>query len=54
MTYEEYVNTFDKPPKKPCLKPKLEPTLEMEDLDLLDDTKTDTVIFNSYISLKNK
>lgn len=22
MTYEEYVNTFDEAPKKPCLKPK--------------------------------
>lgn len=22
MTYEEYVNTFEKAPKKPCFKPK--------------------------------
>ncbi|CAD8066253.1 unnamed protein product [Paramecium sonneborni] len=41
MTYEEYVNTFEKAPKKPCLKPKQEPDVGMDDLDLLSDAQTD-------------
>ncbi|CAK79770.1 unnamed protein product (macronuclear) [Paramecium tetraurelia] len=46
MTYEEYVNTFDKAPKKPCLKPKQEPDVGMEDLDLLSDAQTEIVSIN--------
>lgn len=41
MTYEEYVNTFDKAPKKPCLKPKQEPDSGIDDLDLLSDAPTE-------------
>lgn len=40
MTYEEYVNYFEKEPKKPTLKPKLSPDLALEDLDLLSDAPT--------------
>lgn len=43
MTYEEYVNYFEKEPKKPRLKPKLSPDLAVEDLDLLSDAPTDDV-----------
>ncbi|CAD8176966.1 unnamed protein product [Paramecium octaurelia] len=40
MTYEEYVSIFEKEPKKPSLKPKLNPDLAMDDLDLLSDATT--------------
>ena len=35
MTYEEYLHTFDQPPRKPSLKPKQDPETEIDDLDLL-------------------
>lgn len=38
MTYEEYLHTFDQPPKKPNLKPKQDPVAEIDELDLLIDT----------------
>ena len=34
MTYEEYVSTFDKAPRKPSLKPLQDPQIELEELDL--------------------
>ncbi|CAD8183714.1 unnamed protein product [Paramecium octaurelia] len=47
MTYEEYVSFFEKEPKKPTLKPKLNPDLAMDHLDLLSDATT-TDNFESF------
>lgn len=52
MTYEEYVNYFEKEPKKPTLRPKLSPDLAIEDLDLLSDVPTEDVSDGFYMELK--
>ncbi|CAK86599.1 unnamed protein product (macronuclear) [Paramecium tetraurelia] len=47
MTWEEYVTYFEKEPKKPTLKPKLNPDLLIDPLDLLSDATT-TDNFESF------
>jgi len=54
MTYEEYVSIFEKEPKKPTLKPKLNPDLVMDDLDLLSDATTTDNLESFYPEMNDK
>ncbi|CAD8072099.1 unnamed protein product [Paramecium primaurelia] len=54
MTYEEYVSIFEKEPKKPTLKPKLNPDLVMDDLDLLSDATTTDNLEYFYTEINDK
>ncbi|CAD8110925.1 unnamed protein product [Paramecium sonneborni] len=53
MTYEEYVSIFEKEPKKPTLKPKLNPDLIMDDLDLLSDAPTTDNLETLFLETKD-
>ena len=53
MTYEEYVSIFEKEPKKPTLKPKLNPDLAMDELDLMSDATTTDNIETLYVEMKD-
>ncbi|CAD8186391.1 unnamed protein product [Paramecium pentaurelia] len=54
MTYEEYVSIFEKEPKKPSLKPKLNPDLLIDDLDLLSDAPTTDNLETLYTEIKEQ
>ncbi|CAD8080039.1 unnamed protein product [Paramecium primaurelia] len=54
MTYEEYVSIFQKEPKKPSLKPKLNPDLLIDDLDLLSDAQTTDNVDTLYTEINQQ